>query len=169
MSVLQPFHSAGDAKIAANRKAGAEPKSPDGVCIRCRFAKVDRRKSKTLCLWCRLGDLVHPTDRAAALGVPLEVPDPELDAMAEEYEDGATCSEIGIAHGVSEETVRRRLVAGGVVMRRDSGTWSAEVVHNNAGERLCPECNVHVIRKKNPHGPGRYPARCEECKARRAA
>lgn len=136
---------------------------PDDLCVRCRLSKVDRKKSKSLCLWCRLGDLIEPADRAAALEVPV------VDAMVDEYEAGATCSEIGSRWGVSEETVRRRLVRVGVSMRRDTGTWEAEVIRDDAGGRLCPDCLVNKLWKKDPHGPGRYPARCAVCKARRAA
>lgn len=30
--------------------------------------------------------------------------------------------------------------------------------------RICPGCNQAVLVKKHPHGPGRYPTLCEECR-----
>ena len=32
------------------------------------------------------------------------------------------------------------------------------------GARLCPVCQTRPIVKKNPHGPGRYPNACEQCR-----
>ena len=38
------------------------------------------------------------------------------------------------------------------------------MVVNGDGQRICPVCQVAVLVKKNPHGPGRYPSACEACR-----
>lgn len=40
----------------------------------------------------------------------------------------------------------------------------AVVLTDVDGQRLCPVCKTAPLVKKNPHGPGRYPAKCETCR-----
>lgn len=42
----------------------------------------------------------------------------------------------------------------------------ATPVLNDAGQRVCEECKVTVLVRKDPQGRGRFPRRCEECKAK---
>lgn len=112
-------------------------------------------------------------DIRAARAVDLPITDDEL---AHLYTDRfISLRDLGIRFGVSEQTITRRLRAHGVTIRprvrpgRANRSHAARVTTNGAGQRICPECRTTVLVRKNPHGPGRYPARCEACKAARAA
>lgn len=63
---------------------------------------------------------------------------------------------------LGEETRARR---GEPSRMSPSGRKPVEVIRGADGRRLCPDCRARPLVKKNPHGPGRYPSRCDECAA----
>lgn len=77
-------------------------------------------------------------------------------------------SSIARREGVTPEAVVRAFVQRGLsspgepVKPTRRGVGVALVVTDGEGRRLCPDCRGPLV-KKNPNGPGRYPARCEGC------
>lgn len=83
----------------------------DDLCVQCARGKVDRPRSASLCLWCRLGTTTADDDARRRLEY-------RADPVVVSYVEGrGTVEAIAAAHGVSPSTVSRRLRLAGVPVR----------------------------------------------------
>lgn len=143
-----------DAEIAARYQAGES----------CAVIAVDYDVAETTIA-------NHLRNRGITLRVDRRI-DLAADTLVLRYRLGWSIEDLAEASGCSPQTVRRRLVDAGVEIRRpgvrgarpDRKPLKATVVTNAAGQRICPVCEISILVKKNPHGPGRYPSACETCR-----